>query len=166
MRHCKTCNRKFNPIHKRHWYCSKNCWNKNPKHQEYKRKYQSTQRYKEYARQYYVKHKKEKAAYYKKRWQSKAYKQSARKSRLKRQYNLSLEDYHKLLKKQRNRCAICRKHETKKDRYGNIKNLQVDHNHKTKKIRGLLCFSCNALLGLSYSDVKILQNAINYLKNK
>lgn len=37
-----------------------------------------------------------------------------------------------------NECAIC-----KKPRSAFKKNLSVDHNHKTNKIRGLLCFSCN-----------------------
>jgi hypothetical protein len=116
-----------------------------------------------YAKQYYQLHKKEKSEYWKKRWQTKEYKQVARKSRLKRLYGKDLIWYDEQLKLQNGCCAICGKPETKLDRYGNIKRLQVDHNHKTGKIRKLLCFSCNSLIGLCYESKEILQNAITYL---
>lgn len=35
-------------------------------------------------------------------------------------------------------CAICRRHE---DEFAN--RLSVDHNHRTGKVRGLLCYQCN-----------------------
>lgn len=35
-------------------------------------------------------------------------------------------------------CAICKKHESEFGR-----KLAIDHNHKTQKVRGLLCFYCN-----------------------
>lgn len=44
----------------------------------------------------------------------------------------------KLSDAQEQRCAICKKHESE------FKNrLHVDHNHRTSKVRGLLCYSCN-----------------------
>ncbi len=43
-----------------------------------------------------------------------------------------------LIKKHGNQCAICKRH---RDEFKN--SLSVDHNHKTGKIRGLLCFQCN-----------------------
>src|SRR5208282_2542789 len=46
------------------------------------------------------------------------------------------------IKKQRNRCAICRK----KLLLG--RGTHRDHNHKTKKWRGALCPRCNLMLGL------------------
>jgi hypothetical protein len=42
----------------------------------------------------------------------------------------------------------------------------VDHNHKTKKFRGVLCNSCNALLGFCKDQIRILKKAISYLKVK
>lgn len=39
---------------------------------------------------------------------------------------------------QGNSCAICKKHESSFK-----KRLAVDHNHKTGKVRGLLCYYCN-----------------------
>lgn len=44
----------------------------------------------------------------------------------------------KLSDAQEQRCAICGRHESE------FKNrLAVDHNHRTSKVRGLLCFFCN-----------------------
>lgn len=42
---------------------------------------------------------------------------------------------------QEQRCAICKKHESQ---FTN--RLAVDHNHKSGKVRGLLCFRCNKFL--------------------
>jgi hypothetical protein len=42
----------------------------------------------------------------------------------------------------------------------------LNHCHKTKKIRGLLCTACNTALGLFKDDLKRLSNAINYLKEQ
>lgn len=42
--------------------------------------------------------------------------------------------------------------------------LCVDHSHSTGKVRGLLCFSCNTLLGNAKDDTMILKNAIMYLE--
>ncbi len=52
---------------------------------------------------------------------------------LKRLYNLSKEDYFKMLESQGGVCADC-----KQD-----KKLQVDHCHITKVVRALVCRSCN-----------------------
>jgi hypothetical protein len=42
----------------------------------------------------------------------------------------------------------------------------VDHNHKSRKFRGILCNSCNALLGFCKDRIKVLIKAISYLKRK
>jgi hypothetical protein len=56
--------------------------------------------------------------------------------------------YAQLLVKQDFKCAICKKPETKVDKQRNkITRLAVDHDHKTGKVRGLLCFICNTNLG-------------------
>lgn len=61
--------------------------------------------------------------------------------RLKWLYGLSVKDYDKLMKAQNSVCAICGKP------CGTGRRLAVDHNHKTKENRALLCFSCNSKLG-------------------
>jgi len=61
---------------------------------------------------------------------------------LKRQYNLTDEDFILLLEKQNNKCYICGK-----ENLIDSKRLHVDHDHTTGKVRGLLCSRCNGALG-------------------
>lgn len=61
---------------------------------------------------------------------------------LQKAYGISLVDYKKLLSQQKEKCAICSKHQSEFD-YP----LHVDHNHQTGKVRGLLCSGCNTGLG-------------------
>lgn len=77
---------------------------------------------------------------------------------LKRKYGLTLEEYDLMDKLQNSRCAICGK--VNKNGW----NLAVDHNHKTGKIRKLLCASCNLVVGASYEDIEILKLTIKYLE--
>tara|TARA_R110001606_G_scaffold253963_1_gene401790 strand:+ start:411 stop:788 length:378 start_codon:yes stop_codon:yes gene_type:complete len=80
--------------------------------------------------------------------------------KLKKRFNLTVDEYNVILNKQNNCCAICNKHESE------IKtNLHVDHCHTTGKIRGLLCFGCNILLGKAKDNINTLNNAIDYLNN-
>ena|ERR1017187_10046647 len=83
-----------------------------------------------------------------------------RRSHLKITFNITLEDYNSMLTKQENRCKIC-----KSDHVGNSqhKHLHIDHDHKTGKIRGLLCSKCNTLLGAARDNIKFLEEAIKYL---
>jgi hypothetical protein len=66
-----------------------------------------------------------------------------RKSRLKREYNLSLEQYEALYVLQNGVCKICKQTEKDPSRL-----LSVDHCHKSLVIRGLLCTGCNLGLGI------------------
>jgi hypothetical protein len=84
------------------------------------------------------------------------YKIKSRKWRLKKYYNLSLDDYERMLKRQNGLCIIC-----KKDN-GN-RPLVVDHSHSLNKVRGLLCDKCNRAIGAFDDDPIVLQNAVLYL---
>jgi hypothetical protein len=81
------------------------------------------------------------------------------KTQYKRKYNITIDDYYRLYEVQNGKCAICDAEDpgAKKGR------LFVDHDHRTKEIRGLLCYSCNMLLGHSKDNSKILSKAIQYL---
>ena len=59
-------------------------------------------------------------------------------------YDLSHDDYKKMLHEQNNECAICKKKPTKK------RPLAIDHDHKTNKVRALLCYNCNR--GMHFID--------------
>ena len=86
-------------------------------------------------------------------------KNSDENTRLKRTYNISLEEYNTMLEKQDNCCAICSKNVTLL-----TSKLAVDHNHKTNETRGLLCINCNTALGGFKDDIIIIEKALNYLK--
>lgn len=68
-------------------------------------------------------------------------KHKAREYRLKKKFNITIEEYDKMLSTQEYRCAICKAHQ---DNYK--KRFAVDHSHVTNKIRGLLCLVCNRMI--------------------
>lgn len=78
---------------------------------------------------------------------------------LKRFYGMTLEEYQQRLTDQNGLCAICGTDQPR----GPANVLAVDHDHKTKKVRGLLCQTCNTGLGLFADDVSLLASAIQYL---
>lgn len=79
-----------------------------------------------------------------------------------RKFGISRKDYAELYRKQEGVCAICQKLETA-TRKGVVKALAVDHDHKTGRIRGLLCSDCNTGIGKLKDDPKVLQSAVQYL---
>lgn len=74
-------------------------------------------------------------------------------SRLKRNYNITLDQYNTLKKNQKGCCKICKEQ----------KKLVVDHCHKNGNVRGLLCSNCNTLLGFAKDNRFILSQATIYL---
>jgi Recombination endonuclease VII len=98
-------------------------------------------------------------------WCKNCFRESSRNSELKLKFGITEKIYEKILKKQKNKCAICRKpeniihHHSKK-----IVKMAVDHCHKTKKVRGLLCGRCNFGIGYFKDSIKLLKMAINYLE--
>ncbi len=78
-------------------------------------------------------------------------------------YGISLEEYNKLLQDSNGICAICNQPETKTLK-GKIISLSIDHNHKTGKIRGLLCYKCNSVIGFTDENIDLLQKHIQYLQ--
>jgi hypothetical protein len=75
---------------------------------------------------------------------------------LKRKFGITIKQYNNLLIAQGNKCGICDKEL--------IKRVNVDHDHATQKIRGVLCASCNVSIGLLKENIKILEKAINWVK--
>jgi len=76
-------------------------------------------------------------------------------------YNITLEDYNKMLEKQGGGCAICG---SKEIGVARAIYFYVDHNHTTDEVRGLLCNPCNCLVGFSREDIKILLKTVAYIK--
>lgn len=74
-----------------------------------------------------------------------------RNDHLRRKYGLTGDEYDALLDRQGGVCAICRQPERLMGR-GRVRRLAVDHDHRTGKVRGLLCASCNTVLGQLRDD--------------
>lgn len=138
-----------------------------------------------YFKNYYREHRDEKLEYHKqwraknrekcnaanRRWNKKnpeKRKQIARESyhRRKEQYvayrrhyrtGCDLDTYTARWNEQGGRCAICGSPPFKA-------HLDADHDHKTGKVRGLLCNRCNTALGNFQEDVEILRKASSYLE--
>ncbi len=79
-----------------------------------------------------------------------------------RKYGLALEDYAKMLVEQGGVCAICRL----PPKGGKASNacLNVDHDHKTGRVRGLLCAACNLAIGKLKDSPALLREAAAYLE--
>ena len=83
---------------------------------------------------------------------------------LKYQYGITEEYYELLYREQAGICAICQGVPTiKKDKKFGLRGLHVDHDHKTGKVRGLLCPKCNYYLH-RIEDAELFKASIRYLK--
>lgn len=88
------------------------------------------------------------------RFKSEPYKNSI----LLRTFGIDREYYRTLLAEQNSECAICA------DSFTEENFPQIDHDHSTGKVRGLLCRTCNMGLGMFKDDTDKLSQAIKYLK--
>lgn len=79
-------------------------------------------------------------------------------SRLRYKYGVTLGEYSIKLEDQNGKCAICKRYPEEGKR------LEVDHNHITNQIRGLLCNPCNLGIGRLEDDPTLLRSAIAYLE--
>jgi epoxyqueuosine reductase QueG len=81
-----------------------------------------------------------------------------RRNNLRRMFGISIEEYDEKLANQGGGCQIC----------GlacvSGKRLAVDHDHKTGKIRDLLCNNCNGGLGKFQDNPELLIKAADYLR--
>lgn len=77
---------------------------------------------------------------------------------LRSKYGLTLKDYERMLDQGGGGCWICGTEPT-------ARRLHVDHDHKTGKVRGLLCWSCNSSIGRFKDNPELLMRAAAYLIN-
>lgn len=82
----------------------------------------------------------------------------ARDKYLIKKYGISLKQYNTKLRLQNNSCDLCARHKSEFSR-----NLCVDHNHSTKRVRGLLCFTCNKIR-VGKLNLEWAEKVFNYLK--
>ena len=98
-------------------------------------------------------HHKEKARVWRKNNKNKV-----RNNRFKSLYGITTKDYETMFKNQGGKCELC------DDLWLNGKLLCVDHDHKTGKVRALLCERHNWLLGNAKDDILTLYKAADYLE--
>ena len=72
---------------------------------------------------------------------------------LRRRYGITGADFDAMVEAQGGTCAVC-----------DQKPEHVDHDHKTGKVRGILCFNCNQALGNVRDDAAVLQGLMDYLR--
>lgn len=68
----------------------------------------------------------------------------ARRRYIKHEYGITLDDYQRMLKDQNDCCAICGNPDS--GSRGKYNTFAIDHDHKTGKVRGLLCLLCNLVV--------------------
>jgi len=83
-----------------------------------------------------------------------------RERKLKFKYGITLEQEKEMLFSQGNKCAICDREfsNTRSRRPG------IDHDHKTGKVREILCHNCNLMLGHAEDSPELLKLGAQYLE--
>lgn len=74
-------------------------------------------------------------------------------------YGITKEQYEELYEAQGGVCCICER------ATGKTKRLAVDHDHETGYVRGLLCSTCNKILGHLRDSYYLASNLSAYLRN-
>jgi len=72
-------------------------------------------------------------------------------------YGITDEEFDQLFFSQGGRCKICGTSDFP------YKGPCVDHDHTTKKVRGILCFNCNRGIGAFKESTALLEKALQYL---
>lgn len=70
-------------------------------------------------------------------------------------YGITVEEFEGMMYRQGCVCGICRRP---------MENPQVDHDHRTGFVRGILCVPCNMAIGQLGDDSDSLLRAVNYLQ--
>lgn len=78
-----------------------------------------------------------------------------------KKYGINNLIFNKILLFQNNSCYICEQPLKEKDKFAH-----VDHCHKTKKVRGILCSQCNWFMSKIDNVENCLLNLQNYVKNQ
>jgi len=91
-----------------------------------------------------------------------AYRKGRNKS-LKDRYGIDLEQFEIKHAEQNGACAIC-KQKKGSSSHRRSHPLYVDHCHKSKQVRGLLCARCNTLIGFLETAAHLVPKAVSYLE--
>jgi DNA-directed RNA polymerase subunit RPC12/RpoP len=78
--------------------------------------------------------------------------------KLVRRYGITQSEWYRLFEAQKFKCAICEKTQP------GGKGWHTDHNHKTKRVRGILCTHCNLSIGRYEGDRALYKKFDQYLE--
>lgn len=94
----------------------------------------------------------------KERYKDQQYREKVKYGQIRRNYDLTKDEYLKLFEDQNYECKICGSSVIPL-----TKHAHVDHCHRTNIVRGILCAKCNRLLGEVYDDVEHLNKMVQYI---
>ena len=77
--------------------------------------------------------------------------------RIRNRYKVSVEEAERLLKQKQLGCEACGVKPTEA-------RMHIDHDHKTGKVRGILCHHCNVVLGMVGDDINHIEAVICYME--
>jgi hypothetical protein len=80
-----------------------------------------------------------------------------------RKYGITKAEYFAIYERQSGACAICG-NRNNGTRYKGLP-LYIDHDHKTRKVRGLLCNKCNVALGMLGENTALFEKIARYLNS-
>ena len=110
---------------------------------------------KEISKKYHREHKEE--VHKKRRKYDRARPRMHKNAQLKHNYKITLAEYEAMYESQNGKCAICL------DELIHRPTPNVDHDHATGKVRGILCPNCNSGLANFKDSLASLHSAIEYL---
>lgn len=94
-------------------------------------------------------------------WHKKYWKQNKKtliSKRYKQKYGITSDERLTIYIVQNGKCAVCGEHI-------NYTEIQTDHCHDTGLFRGLVCGSCNLMLGFGKNDPEVFRAGAKYLEN-
>lgn len=78
---------------------------------------------------------------------------------IKRKYGLTRDQWLHMFSMQQGACACCRSPNS-----GSKRGWHTDHNHRTQKVRGIVCHQCNMMIGAARDSIAILECGKEYLR--
>lgn len=84
---------------------------------------------------------------------------ASRSAKFKYKYGITLEERDVMFVAQGSKCAACKKPET-----SHARGWHTDHCHRTGRVRGILCHSCNTSLGQMGEDAAALRALADYIE--
>ena len=83
-----------------------------------------------------------------------------RDNHLQRKYGITIQQFDSMLEKQNGCCYLCGTNVP-----GGMGNFAVDHCHTTFKVRKLLCYNCNTVLGKVEDSPTLLRKMADYIES-